>query len=285
MKADVQEGGGARSERLSHVGFRLFCLGEGSRADILGRFDAAPTVAMRDLARYRTLAPNNIRIDGGTKTYPAIDDFRPLFEHSLDRVLSALPKSFGGGLGGAANGLVPCEYPAPITRPVIDVLAAVIRAISGRRALSVPCVATEREIVSLALADNGLRWLVRAFDQRMSSFRDFVLMRIRTLWFVSDARGVRRSRHPMVPRCVPDPDFPRPELAALDYPMTDGVLRIRAGAALVGYVLRQWSVDCSEGHSLRGPEYRLWLRNRVAREGVDSASIALGYLAEEHARG
>ncbi len=84
---------------------------------------------------------------------------------------------------------------------------------------------------------------------------------------------------------VSHPDFPRPELAALDYPMTDGILRIRAKAALAGYVLRRWSVDCSEAHFLRGPEYRLWLRNRAVLEGVDSASIAPGYLPEDYGRG
>jgi hypothetical protein len=52
-----------------------------------------------------------------------------------------------------------------------------------------------------------------------------------------------------------------PELAALDFPMTDGVLRVRARAALAGYVLRRWNVDCSPDHGLRGPEYSLWLRD------------------------
>lgn len=297
METDVQEAGGAQRERLAHVDFRLFFLGEVSRADISGRFDVAPAVATRDLARYRTLAPNNIRFDGSSKTYRATDDFRPLFEHSLDRALSALSKGFGDGLGGAASGLVPCEYPAPINRPAIEVLAAVTRAIAGRRVLSVSYVssssgATEREIVPLALADNGQRWHVRAFDRRTLSFRDFVLTRVKGVRVLSDCPLPEESvdsdaqwSRVVEMEVVPHPDFPRPELAALDYPMADGVLRIRAKAALAGYVLRRWSVDCSESHSLRGTEYRLWLRNRSALDGVDSASIAPGYLPEDPDRG
>lgn len=290
MEAGVQEAGGARRERLVHVDFRLFFLGEVSRADISGRFDVAPAVATRDFARYRALAPDNIRFDGSSKTYRATDEFKPLFEHSLDRALSALSKGFGDGLGGAASGLVPCEYPVPINRPAIEVLAAVTRAISGRRILSLSYVSsssgvTEREIVPLALADNGLRWHVRAFDRRTSSFRDFVLTRVRSVRVVSGmplseesvAHDIQWLREVEM-EVVPHPDFPRSELAALDYPMMDGVLRIRARAALAGYVLRRWSVDCSEGHSLRGPEYCLWLRNRTVLEGVDSAFIAPGYL-------
>lgn len=297
LETDVQEAGGAQRERLAHVDFRLFFLGEVSRADISGRFDVAPAVATRDLARYRALAPENIRFDGSSKTYRATNDFKPLFKHSLDRALSALSKGFGDGLGGAASGLVPCEYPAPINRPAIEVLAAVTRAISGRRVLSVSYVssssgATDREIVPLALADNGLRWHVRAFDRRTSSFRDFVLTRIRSVRALSGepapeesaVHDVQWSREVEM-EIVPHPDFPRPELAELDYPMADGVLRIRARAALAGYVLRRWSVDCSEGHSLRGPEYRLWLSNRAVLEGVDSASIAPGYAYGELSHG
>lgn len=297
METDVREAGGARRERLAHIDFRLFFLGEVSRADISGRFEVAPAVATRDLARYRALVPDNIRFDGSSKTYRATDDFRPLFEHSLDRALSALSKGFGDGLGGAASGLVPCEYPAAINRPAIEVLAAVTRAIAGRRAVSVSYVssssgATEREIVPLALADNGLRWHVRAYDRRTSSFRDFVLTRVRSVRVLQDAplpgeavaNDVQWSREVEM-EVVPHPDFSRPELVALDYPMTEGVLRIRARAALAGYVLRRWSVDCSEGHSLRGPEYRLWLRNREALEDVDSSHIAPGYLSGESARG
>lgn len=297
LRTDVQVAGGAQRERLAHVDFRLFFLGEVSRADLLRRFDVAPAVATRDLARYRSLASNNIYFDGRSKTYRATEHFSPLFEHPLDRVLSALSKGFGDGLGGATSGLVPCEYPVPISRPAIETLAAVTRAISGRLVLSVSYVssssgATEREIVPLALADNGLRWHVRAFDRRTFSFRDFVLTRIRSVRVVSGepapeesvAHDVQWSREVEM-EVVPHPDFPRPELAELDYPMMDGVLHIRARAALAGYVLRRWSVDCSEGHSLRRPEYRLWLRNRAVLEGVDSASIAPGYASGELSHG
>lgn len=297
METDVQEAGGAQRERLAHIDFRLYFLGEVSRADISGRFDVAPAVATRDLARYRALAPENIRFDGSTKTYRARDEFSPKFEHSLDRVLSALSKGFGDGLGGASSGLVPCEYPATINRPALDVLAAVTRAIRGGQVLGVSYVsslsgASEREIIPLGLADNGLRWHVRAFDRRSSSFRDFVLTRILSVRTVpgkplpeeSSERDVQWTREVEM-ELVPHPDFARPELAALDYPMSDGVLRIRARAALAGYVLRRWSVDCSAGHTLRGPEYRLWLRNHDVLAGVDSASIAPGYLSEESGHG
>lgn len=297
METDVQEAGAAQRERLVHIDFRLYFLGEVSRADISGRFGVAPAVVTRDFARYRALAPDNIRFDGSSKTYRATEEFRPKFEHRLERALSALSMGFGDGLGGGSAGLVPCEYPTPINCPALDVLAAVTRAIRGRRVIGVSYVssssgATEREIVPLALADNGLRWHVRAFDRRTSSFRDFVLTRVRSVRVApgeplpeeSSSNDAQWSREVEM-ELIPHPDSASPELAALDYPMSDGVLRIRARAALAGYVLRRWSIDCSVGHTLRGAEYRLWLRNRDALDGVDSASIAPGYLPEGSLRG
>jgi hypothetical protein len=45
-------------------------------------------------------------------------------------------------------------------------------------------------------------------------------------------------------------------------------------AATVGYPLCKWSVDCSSDHSLRGPEYRLWLKGRLAVYGARNAALA-----------
>jgi len=63
----------------------------------------------------------------------------------------------------------------------------------------------------------------------------------------------------------------------MDYGMRDGVLKVRLRAATAGYVLRKWSVDCSPDHSLRGHEYRLWLKDHLALYGVANATLAPGY--------
>ena len=63
----------------------------------------------------------------------------------------------------------------------------------------------------------------------------------------------------------------------MDYSMQDGVLRMKLRAATAGYILRNWSVDCSPNHCLRGPEYRLWLKDHLAIYGVKNALLAPGY--------
>jgi hypothetical protein len=61
--------------------------------------------------------------------------------------------------------------------------------------------------------------------------------------------------------------------------MNEGMLKVEVRAAVAGYVLRHWNVDCSEIHSLDGPEIHLWLNNPQTLYGVDSATLAPGYRA------
>lgn len=282
--------GQAQRERLAHIDFRLWFLGEVSRADICLRFGVAPAGATRDLAKYREAAPGNIAFDGRTKTYRIRDSFVPVFEHPIHRVLSSLSLGFGDGIGGVEGPMVPCEFPTPINRPATETLARVTRAIASKVVLRVVYFSASggkstREIIPFALVDNGLRWHVRAFDRRTSSFRDFVITRILAAEVVDgdlpgtgempddDAQWTRMVELELVAH----PDSECPELATFDYPMVDGVLFIRVRAALAGYVLRRWNVDCSTDHRMRGPEYTLWLRDSLALYGVESAAIAPGY--------
>ena len=80
---------------------------------------------------------------------------------------------------------------------------------------------------------------------------------------------------------VPHPRLRHPETIAVEYGMrpTDAgnMLRVQVRAAVAGYLLRRWNVDCSETHLLDRPEVHLWLRNRQTLYGVENLSIAPGY--------
>lgn len=277
-------------ERMAFIEFRLWFMGEIRRIDISERFSVGPAVSTRDLGQYRKLAPANIEFEGSGKLYRIAPGFTPLFEHSIERVLTALTQGFGDGVGGAATALIPSEYPLGLNRPSLPVLAAVSRAIHLQKPLklqyhSTSSGLTEREIVPFALVDNGLRWHVRAFDRKRQEFRDFVITRMIDPAVAMDGK-VEVSERPdqdiqwsriVELDLVPHPDQPRPEIAELDYSMLGGVLHIKVRAATAGYMLRRWSVDCSPDHSLRGAEYRLWLKDHLALYGVKNAVLAPGY--------
>ena len=148
---------------------------------------------------------------------------------------------------------------------------------------------TTREIVPFAFADNGQRWHVRGYDRRSGDFRDFALTRIADARFVSGAvkehetadQDIQWNRVAEI-ELVPHPaNVQHPDTIEAEYGMESGVLRMRVRAAMAGYLMRRWNVDCTEDHSLKGAEFHLWLRNRQALYGVTNLVLAPGYESQE----
>lgn len=280
----------AQRERLSHIDFKLYFLGELRRADVVERFETGPAGATRDIALYKEIAPENLVLDHATKIYRPSPNFSPLFEHAPQRVLTALSQGFGQGIGDRLEPMIPCEFPTALSLPKMSVLAPITSAIHRGKAIhltytSIESGRTEREIVPLALVDIGIRWHVRAFDRRRQQFRDFVFTRMKEPRLLEDSpvrkeeaadHDVQWSRVIEL-ELVPHPAHPRPEVVRMDYDMPNGVLRLKVRAANAGYMLRRWNVDCSPDHSLRGLEYALWLRDPLALYGASNATLAPGY--------
>jgi len=278
-------------ERLAYVDFRLYFFGEIGRPDLIERFGVAPAGATRDLALYREIVPQNITFDGSHKIYRIGQAFVPLFEHAPQRVLSALALGFGDGVNTGAHSLLPCESPTALSNPRMDVLAPVCRAIHVKRPVairyhSMSSGESERVIVPFALVDTGLRWHVRAFDRKRGEFRDFVVTRIETPMLLDEEpqANERPDNDIQWTRIVeldfvPHPRLERPEIIKMDYGITDGSIRMRVRAAVAGYMLLRWSVDCSPDHRLKEEQYRLWLSDPLALYGVENAKLAPGYQA------
>lgn len=277
-------------DRLAFVELRVRFIGEIRRQDLVSRFGIQSAAATRDLALYKERAPGNIDYDAKAKSYVLGSDFRPVFVFPADRILTWLTQGFGDGEPIAIKAWIASEAPARLTQPDFDVLSSVTRAIHQECPLaidyhSISSGKSRREIVPFALLDNGMRWHVRAFDRKTQEFRDFVITRIEA---AKDLRGAAVQAHERSDQdiqwtriveleLVPHPDQPRPEITVMDYKMEAGSLRMKLRAATAGYILRQWSVDCSPDHSLHGPEYRLWLKDHLALYGVKNALLAPGY--------
>lgn len=283
-------------DRLAFVELRVRFIGDIRRQDLVSRFGIQSAAATRDLAIYKELAPGNIDYDTKAKCYVLGEDFKSLFDFPPERVLSWLTRGFGDGEPSQLKAWVASEIPSRLTHPDLDVLACVTRAIHQECPIrveyhSISSGQTERQIVPFALIDNGLRWHVRAFDRKSQEFRDFVITRIKGPVLLRDEevqaheRGDQDIQWTRIVELelIPHPDQPRPEVTEMDYGMRDGLLRIKLRAATAGYILRKWSVDSSPDHSLRGPEYRLWLKNPLALYGVRNAVLAPGYRSPDQA--
>jgi len=284
-------------DRLAFVELRVRFTGEIRRQDLVSRFGVQSAAASRDLALYKDLAPNNIDYDSKGKSYVISSEFRPAFDFPTERVLAWLSQAFGDGEPTKMKPWIVCDIPSRLSQPDLTTLAAVTRAIYQERPLkivyhSLSSGETKREVVPFALIDNGLRWHARGFDRRNKEFRDFVITRMHRpqVLVTSEVLPHERSDQDIQwnriveLELVPHPDQPRPEITAMDYKMEDGSLRLKLRAATAGYILRQWSVDCSPDHSLRGHEYRLWLKDPLAIYGVKNALLAPGYRSPDQQR-
>lgn len=284
-------------ERLAFLELRAFFTGELRRGDIESRFGVKPAAASRDLSSYRDIAPNNLDYDAPARCYRPSASFKPVFEFSTERVLAWLVQGFGDGLDLKLRQVAPCEGPGHLVKPDLDVLATITRALVAKRAvrvnyLSLTSGSKRRELVPVALADNGLRWHVRAFDRDRNRFGDFVLTRIAKAQEIdgdvqeSEQIGADEQWARIVDlELVPHPGIEWPKAVEADYGMVDGALRIKSRAALAGYVLRRWNIDSSPDHRLDHASHHLWLRNTQTLYGVGSATLAPGYLADGAASG
>ncbi|NPU94908.1 MAG: WYL domain-containing protein [Gammaproteobacteria bacterium] len=280
-------------DRLAFIELRLRFIGEFRRQDLVSRFGIQVAAATRDIGIYKDLAPGNLDYDTKNKVYGYADGFTPVFEFPAERILAWLSQGFGDGEPSPLRSWIACEIPARLTKPGLDTLACVTRAIHQERPLkviyhSLSSGETEREIIPFALIDNGLRWHVRAFDRRSKDFKDFVITRFKhpVILKYSDVLQHEKSDQDIQwnriveLELIPHPDQPRPEITEMDYGMTGGMVKVKLRAATAGYILRKWSVDCSADHSLRGPEFRLWLKDHLALYGVKNAVLAPGYAVQ-----
>jgi hypothetical protein len=284
----------SQRDRLAFVELRLRFIGEIRRQDLVARFGIQAAAATRDLGQYKELGPRNMDYDTKGKVYVRGEWFRPVFDFPAERVLSWLSQGFGDGEPSRLRSLVTCDGSSLSTNLDLEMLSVLTRAIHKKTAVEISYHAlssglTTREIVPFAFADNGQRWHVRGYDRRSGEFRDFVLGRLDQARIVTgnvadherpdqDIQWNRITELELVPHPA---NVQHPDTIEAEYGMENGVLRMRVRAAMAGYLMRRWNVDCTEDHSLKGAEFHLWLRNRQALYGVTNLVLAPGYQSQE----
>lgn len=280
----------SQRDRLAFIDLRLRFLGEFRRQDLVERFGIQAAAATRDISQYKVLVPNNLDYDHKRKVYVITKLFNPLFEFSANRVLTWFLNGFGDCEPIRVRQLVACTRSFIGTNLNLEILSVLTRAIYKKTLVeisyrSLSSGLTTRVIAPFTLAENGQRWYIRAYDRRSGGFRDFVLPRIDDVKLMAGEiqdhensdQDIQWNRIAEI-ELVPHPfNVKHTETIEAEYGMKDGFLQIQVRAAMAGYLMRQWNVDCTEDHSLIGAEYHLWLRNRQALYGVTNLVLAPGY--------
>lgn len=284
--------GFSQKQRLAYIDFSLFFTGAIYRQDLINRFEIGLSAASRDLTLYKELAPDNLKYDTKEKRYFITHGFEPVFEHDAQRTLVKLANNISDGFDAIGDIHFPIEAPSNLNVPNIYIVAHLVQAIINNKAVNVTYTSlssgsAEREIVPHSIVDNGLRWHVRAFDRKSKGFKDFVLTRLSEVsvreyseeneQLVADTDWKRLIQLQIVPH--PN-NVQYPKAIELDYNMENGQLFIEVRAAMAGYLLRRWNVDCTERATLKGSEFQLWLNNRATLNSADNLTIAPGFNGE-----
>ena len=280
-------------ERLRFIDFRLYFLATLNRNDLIHRFGIKAAAATRDIAAYRELRPDNALYDSNLRSYLKQAHFVPLFKYSANAVLETLASGMGDDRLVEQRAILPCAMPITLTHPSLDVVVSLANAIALGKAVKIHYFSlssgdTERELVPFTFVHNGLRWHVRGYDRRQQRFGDFVLTRIETATRINgdplntETAAADHQWNRMVElHLVPHPKLENPKAVEMDYAMHDGMLKVTLRAAIAGYLLRLWYVDCSEDHSLEDKACHLWLKNTMTLYGVNNLALAPGYIAPD----
>ncbi len=275
-----------QKERLQFIDWSACFLGQVKKKDLCDHFGIKSAAATRDFALYKKIAPDNIKLDGAKKYYRITDRYSPYYKLPFDQINYWLQKK---SLHSNAMVPLPTEIQPPLHSLPINTMAALSRAIYQKKMItisyhSLSSGASTRDIYPFTLINNGLRWHVRAYDMYRERFADFVITRI---------DNITPSNRSLPPGGALDKDIQwnsyvslelrphpgnvnHPDAIEREYNMQDGRLRVSVRAAMAGYLLRLWNVDCSAEHALTGAGYHLWLANRSALDNVETMMLAPG---------
>jgi predicted DNA-binding transcriptional regulator YafY len=284
----------ATLERFKHIEFLLQFRGWVNRNDLIEYFEIGEAAATRDFKHYNDLCPGNMELNPSSKKWELIpSSFKRHFELTT---LTAFAK-LRNPLVSEAIGLGTGDYaisPPRLAFPNLDNLSVITRAIAAKSVVRLKYFAASRgnheiDIVPHSLVDNGIRWHVRAYDRTEDRYWDFVLGRISNPVIIAD----RPEQHELIEsdmqwnrfvrlELAPHPNkdnLRNPESLMVEYGMESGLIVHSVRAAVAGYWLRLWNVDCSVDHSLIGSHYQLCLNNPQTLYDVNSAVLAPGYSA------
>mgnify|MGYP003630385059 CR=1 FL=1 len=280
----------AQRERLAFIDFCLQFVGKIARADLVNHFQTGLASCSRDLTMYKELAPQNLTLLHQTKQYYRTPQFHPLFDHDPEVILTSMCRGLSFGLSKDIEPSANCIDSTRLIHPKSDVIATIMRAINNRQAIlcryvSLSSGESERELVPHSIANNGQRWHIRAFDQETQEFRDFVCTRILDITEIDGSIDETYTseydkawQNIIAVKLVVHPSINHPKAVELDFGIGEnGVLLLEVREALLGYLMRQWNVDCTQGASLSSGEHHLWLSNIDELAGLGCLNIAPGY--------
>lgn len=245
--ADLRHGARARLRFLDE---RAFWEGRVNRSDLMERFGVSVPQATTDLAKYQELAPGNLVYDRQAKAYLTTEGFQPIF--GAPSVEAWLREVAEGGTGG----IVAEELPLPQRELDPWLMRRVVRSLRAKRSFRLLYQSMEptepepiwRWVTPLAIASDGTRWHLRAFNHDAVRHEDLLFPRMFEFGAEREAGEVPPDLHwerIVTVRLCPSPTLsPSQQRAvAIDFQMEDGCVDVPVRAAMLAGFLRRMRFD------------------------------------------
>lgn len=252
-------------QRLEFIDFRLYWEGGINRSEIIDQFSISVPQASIDLSLYEERAPGNLVYDKSAKRYFAAANFSPkFFKPDADQYLSKLRGVTDHMVNRTETWLsrVPDaeSMPLPHRRVDAEVLRIVLSTIRKEKSVKILYQSMNsdrpeplwRWISPHALANDGLRWHVRAFCHLDRRFKDFLLSRCLGTDGEHDqgAPAVQDSNWNELFSVVlvPNPELSTNQqiIVAQDYCMEDGRIAIPVRKSLLYYFRKRLRLDVAQ---------------------------------------
>ncbi len=250
-------------KRYEFIEFQLMWEGTIGRKLLTQKFGISPQQATLDLTSYLDLSPQNMIYDPRKRTYVAQQDFEPNFiKGEASEYLMHLEMLHHGYRG--RDEIWPATPPkfdavavsARKTNPVT--LKSVLVAIRNKQCIEVEYVSLSsrseapRFLFPHAIASDGHRWHMRAFDSEKERYSDFVLSRIEAITFKDcvDSEVPEDECWSTYVNIGLKPDSAlnerQQERLQIEYGMENGELLIKVRKAMLFYYLRFYGFDPRE---------------------------------------
>ena len=263
----------AQKEKLEFVEHLAYFNGVVNRDDITNRFGISAASATNILSMYNRMAPQNLSYNIRLKRYEIGKAFKRIFDirMSLGRIpVYTMPKLYNPGGSDA-----------------IERIAVISRAIQRTESLTITYSSASggtstREIIPVAFANNWLRWHLRAYDRKREKYVDFVFRRIHEAHPI-EGDTIQEHEHPkndtqwhsFIDLKIKAHPHNLADVQSFAMGADSDSVEIRA--AMAGYFLQLWNVDCSPDASLRGKEYQYVLANMTEVAKVADLELAPGH--------
>jgi predicted DNA-binding transcriptional regulator YafY len=240
-------------QRLTLLEATVFWTGELATNFLTDTFAISRVQATKDIGRYLSLRPDNLRYDRSLKRYLITEQFQPLLitgqPQECMQVLQASQPAASPVLTLMSNMPAVEVLTTPTRHLDINILRPVLQAARFGLVLEIgyQSMATSepavRKVQPHTLVFDGWRWHMRAFSYSHNDFRDFVLARIHKASVV----GKPEKPNPvdllweklLTVEIGPHPGLSDSQKLAIerDFGMVDGKATITVRAALLSYLL------------------------------------------------